>query len=209
MTARHLRQLFLAVGLILLGLTGNAWLASQGEKALLNFPLLHEDRAANALLTLFVASFLLALVSGVGWLHARRYGASWHDQIPTVWLEGVNTASWEGKVYQAIIFTIFVLVPLTAMLHLVDVLRDAQLCIQDTKTQLVVTKALLQGMPDAGGKQIRVMWTVPDSGCTGGIQVYPAWELFVLAGLIIASFVIAGAFLLKLFGVGQTQTSLG
>jgi hypothetical protein len=209
MTAKHLRQMFLAVGLILLGLTGNAWLASQGEKALLNFPLLHEDRAANALLTLFVASFLLALVSGVGWVHARRYGASWHARIPTVWLEGVNTASWEGTLYQVIIFTVFVLVPFAAMLHLVDILRNAQLCVLDTKTQLSVTKALLQGMPDPGGKQIRVMWTVPDSGCTGGIQVYPAWEFFVLAGLVIVALVIAAAFLLKLLGFGRTQTSLG
>jgi hypothetical protein len=46
------------------------------------------------------ASFALSL-------HARRHGTTWHERVPVVWLEGLNTFAWEGKLFQAVVLLVF------------------------------------------------------------------------------------------------------
>jgi hypothetical protein len=202
MTPAHLSKVFAACGLILLGLTANAYLATQGEKALLNIPLLHEDRAANAFLTLFVASGLLIATSCVGWLHAIRTGDKWYERVPTVWLEGLATASWDGRLYQIVVVALFVGIPIVAMVHLIDVLRIGQLCTLDTNTHVPVSVGWLHGIPNSGDQQIRLLATFPADGrCTGGIQVFPRWEFLLLGILFLVSFACAVIFLLRVAGI--------
>jgi hypothetical protein len=202
MTPVHLTKLFTAAGLILLGLTANAWLASQGERALLNIPLLHQDRAANAFLTIFVASGVLIVTSGVGWLYALRNGDTWHRRIPTVWLKGLNTTSWDGRLYQILVLGLFIGIPIAAMVHLVDVLRDGELCILDTAAHVPVSTGWLHGIPAAGDQQIRLLATFPADGhCTGGIQVFPGWEFLLLGTLLLLAFAFAAVHLLQIAGI--------
>jgi hypothetical protein len=176
MTRAHLSKLFAAAGIILFGLTANAWLASQGGNALLNIPLLHEDRAANAFLTLFVAGLLLIGTSSIGFLYAQRADGAWHARVSPVWLKGLNTASWEGRAYQIVILVLFVGIPIAAMIHLVDILREAQLCVLGTSMHTPVSAGWLRGIAGAGDRQIRLIMTVPP------ITTAPMEYRFFLAG---------------------------
>src|SRR6267142_2325616 len=39
-----------------------------------------------------IASFVLLL-------HAYRHGNRWHNRVPVVWLEGLDTSIWDGKMF--------------------------------------------------------------------------------------------------------------
>jgi hypothetical protein len=204
MTQVHLSKLFTALGLVLLALVANAWLGSQGEKALFNIPLLHEDRAANAFLTLFVTSTLLIANSFLGRLYATRAVGAWHARVPTVWLKRLNTASWDGQLYQFVVLVLFVGVPIAAVVHLIDVLQVAQLCVLGATNEHSSFSWLGSGIPNAGGRQIRLMQTVPDkAACSGGIEVYPSWEFLLLGMLILLSLAFAVSFLLRVGGASK------
>ncbi|TIS03501.1 MAG: hypothetical protein E5X13_05645, partial [Mesorhizobium sp.] len=62
-----------------------------------------------------VGSGLFLVASIALLIHARRYGNQWHSRIPVIWLEGLDTAAWEAKVFQICILLIFVACHLPAL----------------------------------------------------------------------------------------------
>jgi len=117
MNQSHLVKLFTALGLILLIISLNTWLAVQGGERVFSISLVSNDKAGAAFFGLMLCSVLLLLVGMVGLLHARRYGQKWHSRIPIVWLEGLDTSKTEAKVFQILIVVLFFLVPIGAMVH--------------------------------------------------------------------------------------------
>lgn len=203
MSQTHLTKLFSAFGILLLVILLNSWLATQGANAILKLPLLHEERPATAFLALGLGSVLLTLTALVGSLHARRHGADWHSRIPCVWLEDLETATWEGSLYQAVIGILFVALPLLSFWHFAGVVWKSWLCELDTAaTPLGVSQAWLHGIP-AAVDQIRLVDGLrsikqPNGSfvptCTGGIQVFPGWEFVLLMVMVAASAVSSLAF---------------
>jgi hypothetical protein len=55
---------------------------------------------APAMNGILLCSFLLLLLSIVGIIYARRKGTMWHERMPIVGFESINTGSLEGKLYQ-------------------------------------------------------------------------------------------------------------
>jgi len=57
---------------------------------------------------------------------------NWHQRIPVVWLENLDTATLSGKLYQAFFIFAFLLIPTAGLIHFLDkvssinVLRDGQ-----------------------------------------------------------------------------------
>jgi hypothetical protein len=74
MNQSHLVKLFTALGLILLIISVNTWLAVQGGEKILSVSLISNEKAGAAFFGLMLCSVLLLLVAAVGLLHARRYG---------------------------------------------------------------------------------------------------------------------------------------
>lgn len=77
---------------------------------------------------LFCLSLLLAI------LHARRHGTRWHSRIPVVMLDGLNTSSWEGKVFQILVAFILVVIPTIAITHCLRVANEGYICEQAANT---------------------------------------------------------------------------
>jgi hypothetical protein len=73
----------------------------------------------------FVASCALAL-------HAIRHGRSWHDRIPVVWPEGLDTSAWEGGIFQAVVLVLFLAVPATGIALCIAEAEKGDICEQDT-----------------------------------------------------------------------------
>jgi hypothetical protein len=59
-----------------------------------------------------IGSVLFLVASVALSLHAHRYGRSWHERVPVLWLEGLNTSSWEGRLFQAVVMILFLALPL-------------------------------------------------------------------------------------------------
>lgn len=207
MTQSHLGKLFGAFGFILLVITVNTWLASQGAKAILKIPLLHEERPSMAFLALILGSVMLTVTSTIGFLHAKRHGTSWHDRIPAVWLENLNTSMIEARWYQAVVLLLLVGVPVASGFHFIGIVADAKLCESGSKVLTPVLDAWLSGIPKATD-QIRLVdgLTVVEQAngvmewkCVGGIQVFPGWEFLIVGAALAVSIAMTVAFLTAIF----------
>jgi hypothetical protein len=203
MSQAHLTKLFAVFGLILLIVVVNSWLATQGAKAILKIPLLHEERRATAFLALAIGSVMLIITALAGLLHAKRYGERWHARVPSVWLEGLSTQSTEGQLYQAAILLLFIGLPLASFFHFIGIVWEGHLCVLNAPEQpLPVSAAWLSGIPNATD-QIRLvdsLTTVQQPNgvtrlCKGGIEVFPGWEFFLLALFIAGALVVSVSFL--------------
>jgi hypothetical protein len=214
MSQANLTKLFSFFGLILLIIVINSWLATQGAKAILKIPLLHEERRAAAFLALAIGSTMLIVTALAGLLHAKRYGGRWHARVPIVWLEGLITQSIEGQVYQGVILFLFIGLPLLSFFHFVGIVWKGHLCVLNAPEQpLPVSAAWLLGIPNATD-QIRLVDgltsvqqpTGATPLCKGGIEVFPGWEFFLLALFIAVALGISVLFLYTVM-VGPERSS--
>jgi hypothetical protein len=203
MSQANLTKLFTVFGLISLIVLMNSWLATQGAKAILKIPLLHEERRATAFLALAIGSTMLIITALAGLLHAKRYGERWHARVPSVWLEGLITQSTEGQVYQGAILFLFIGLPLLSFFHFIGIVWKGHLCVLNAPEQpLPVSAAWLTGIPNAKD-QIRLVDgltsvqqpTGATPLCKGGIEVFPGWEFFLLALFIAVALGISVSFL--------------
>jgi hypothetical protein len=201
MTRAHLNKLFGALGLILVVISVNTWLASQGVSPILSIPLLSQERPAMAFLGLALVNLLLGLVAAVGLLHARRYGDTWSSRTPVVWLDGLDVSSVEGRLFQAAVLVIFILVPIASALHFADIVWTSKLCELGSKTAPVfVSQSWFSGIEGATN-QIRLVADLGQNGeCNHGIQVFPPWEFLFVAALMVFQLVCSALFALTLTG---------
>jgi hypothetical protein len=202
---------FGTVGIVI---AANTWLSSQGGKAIFSIALIVEGRPAIVFIGLIVVGFLLCLTAGLGWLYSFRFGSAWHERIPQTWLEGIETAAVESKFYQGGIFLVFIVFPLGALLHFVDVLGSSKICVLSEEAQpLLVSSTWWQGIPGATN-QIRLVENltpvtdakgVIHNRCENGIQVYPPIEFFVVLFVDILAGILSFCFFFSLFHRGRSR----
>jgi len=207
MTRGHLGKIFGAVGLVLLIICLNTWLASQGGKAVLSISLIHDERPAMAFFGLIICSLLLIFVCAIGLIYSSRFGSRWHDRVPTIWLSGLDTATWEGKIFQATILLLVIVLPTLALWHFADIVATSTLCELGTNRAQSVSSAWWTGIADAK-EQIRLVSSLTTMQqadghavqvCANGIEVFPGWE-FALVGFLVVGAAISGvAFVGSLF----------
>jgi hypothetical protein len=202
MTQAHLSKLFGAVGLVLLVVAVNTWLASQGANPILSIPLLSRERPAMAFLGLALVSLLLGLTCSVGLLHARRYGNGWASRSPVVWLDGLNVASPEGTAFQAAVLFLFIAVPVAAAIHFADIVWTSKLCVLGSKdAPVLVSQSWFSGF-EGTSKQIRLVADLGENEeCNNGIQVFPPWEFLFVAALAVCALSYATLFMLTVVGL--------
>ena len=194
----HLAKLFGGCGIVLVAVSLNTLLASQGGSALLKLPLIHDERAPMSLFALMIGSVLLILTSAAGCIYAGRSPGRWHERIPVVWLEGLDTKKVEGQLYQLAIVAIYLVLPVVCVLHFIDVVWHSKLCVLgSTAPPIMVSDSWFDGIPGAANQIRLVEDLLPNGACGKGIEVYPGWE-FVLVGIAIAlSFATTIGFLLR------------
>ena len=132
MTRDHYGKIWKFVGAILLYYALNTWIVTQGGNEVFGAKLVSADRAPASVIGIFICSILLVLVCLLGRSYARAAGEAWHDRIPVLALDGLDTGSREGKWYQRAVLFCFTILPAAAILHFWDLVRDAEVVSTNT-----------------------------------------------------------------------------
>lgn len=194
MTKRHLEKLFQTFGLVTLAIALNVLIVGQGGKALLDTPLLGDGHASQAFFGIVLVSSLLVLMSLVGALHAVRHGTAWHDRLPVVWLEDLDTRRWDGKLFQLVMIALLVVGPAVALFKFQDTVETGHLCVLGSTVDFSVIDKWREGFPGER-EQVRLVDELVGHGsdpatCGRGIQVFPPGEftgLFLLPKVALAA----------------------
>jgi hypothetical protein len=199
MKQSQLTTLFTGLGIILLVVTLNTWLASQAGRAILNVPLIHDERPAMAFFGLMMCSVLFFLTCLVGFIYAHRSLGCWHERIPPVWLKRLDTKAAESKVFLMVILVIFVGVPFGGLMHFIDIVWNSKLCVLNSKAEpVMVSQGWFFGILNADN-QIRLVENLTNGKCDKGVQVFPGWEFSLVWVAVVLSGVMAILFLVEIF----------
>ena len=117
--------------------------------------------------------FLLASVPFL--LHVRRHGERWHSRIPVVWLEGLNTAAWEGKAFQICVMLLLVCVPAAGIARCMQVAELGDICEQNTANVYKGKETNLFAAPSSKqSNQMRLRKAGSGNDpCTTGVELFP------------------------------------
>lgn len=117
--------------------------------------------------------FLVASIALL--LHARRYGNQWHSRVPVIWLEGLDTAAWEAKVFQVCILLIFVVMPFAGIVRCMAEAESGDICEQDTTNFYNGSETTLLWAPTAKeGNQMRLRKAgAGEAPCKSGVELFP------------------------------------
>lgn len=126
MNQSHLQKLWAFVGTLLVYYSVNTWIASQGGKPILDIGLIEEGPVAGPVVALPICAVLLILLARIGSAYARlSTSANWHERLPVVFLEGIDTSTRQGKQFQAASLVTFVVVPCAAVIHFIAKISGA------------------------------------------------------------------------------------
>src|SRR5258708_30453286 len=78
---------------------------------------LSDNKPAIGYFGAIVGGVLFLIASFVLLLHAYRHGNRWHDRVPVVWLEGLDTNVWDGKAFQIIVLLLFLGIPAAGLVR--------------------------------------------------------------------------------------------
>lgn len=126
MSFEQLSKLWTTLGLTGLFFTLNSWLATQGGAAIFGTKLLTSGRVPIALAAVPICSVLLSLTAVIGTIYARRIKGAWHARIPIVGFEKIDTASSEGRCYQASMICGVIIIPFFVLFHFLLIIADAR-----------------------------------------------------------------------------------
>lgn len=156
----------------------------------------------ESLFGLFVASALLGVLALIGAAHARAVGRTdWAGRMPVVWLEGLDTRSRSGRVWQALFLTAFVLFPVASLVKFFMRFAKARVIDHDTPGA-TFSPFCLWSCPLGDGKRF-----VVGDGLTAGnlaaktaaghvvdfcpvLEPLAIWALLACAGVAVAVFLV-------------------
>lgn len=165
MTPQQLGKVWTVLGALLAYYAVNSWIVSQGGNEIFGAKLVLSSRVPAAMMAIPICSVLLILTSWIGWLYARRTGNHWHERIPIVGFENLQTKSGEGRVYQGGMLALFSLLPALAFIHFWWVFAAA-----DVVTKADQTKQITSNM---WSWSALTSWSDPARICTDYIPSSP------------------------------------
>jgi hypothetical protein len=165
---------------------------------------LPDNKPAIGYFGAIVGSGLFLIASFALFLHARRHGDRWHNRIPVVWLEGLDTGVWDGKLFQIIVLVLLLGLPAAGIILCIGEAESGDICELDTNHFYEGSETTLLWPPRAlEGHQMRLRregaGTEP---CKSGIEIFPSFGTpFLVYGLPFLSFCMAlAAFAMILLG---------
>lgn len=131
-----------------------------------------------AYVAVFVGSALLCAALAIMLLFAKRHGRAWHERIPVVLLDGLNTASLEGRLFQLAVVFVLVTMPLYGIGRSMIVANRGVVCEQTEKNEAAIHYQggdwRLINLP-AASNQLRLMRSETPPGTCGGSGVEIGW----------------------------------
>ncbi|WP_294536614.1 hypothetical protein [uncultured Rhodoblastus sp.] len=138
---------------------------------------LPDNRPAIGYFGAIVGSGLFLIASFTLFLHARRHGDRWHNRVPVLWLEGLDTFAWEAKFFQVVVIILFLALPAAAIVLCIAEAERGDICELDTNHFYNGSDKTLFWPPRSiEGHQMRLRRE--GSGnlpCTSGIEIFPSF----------------------------------
>jgi len=127
-------------------------------------------------------------------LHSYRHGDRWHNRVPVVWLEGLDTGVWDGKVFQVIVLALFLGLPAAGIVLCIGEAEIGDICELGTTNFYKGSETTLLLPPQAEkGHQMRLRREgAGNEECKSGIEIFPRFGTpFLVYGLPCLSFCMA------------------
>lgn len=183
MTRAQLSKVWFAISALLLYYSLNSWIVAQGGNEIFGAKLIVSNKVPAVMVAIPVCAILLFVSSLVGRVLALRGGQRWHERIPVVGFDKIETGSREGRVYQGTMLVLFSFVPILAITYFWSVFTAAKVMRNDG------SKTLLHSVWDWTG-----LYTLNDPArictdfntdlrdpCLGNASVLPGLEPIIFA----------------------------
>ena len=155
---------------------------------------LSDNKPAIGYFGAIVGGGLFLIASFVLLLHACRHGDRWHNRVPVVWLEGLDTGIWDGKVFQIIVLILFLGIPAAGIILCIEEAEIGDICELGTTNFYKGSETTLLSPPRAEkGHQMRLRREgAGNEECKFGIEILPKFGTpFLVYGLPLLSFCMA------------------
>ncbi|WP_037390200.1 hypothetical protein [Sinorhizobium americanum] len=186
MTSDHLATLWKWISLACFGYVASSVLTLQGATDIFGTSLIAREDHGLAVVAYFavvVGGALMCVAFAIAITYARRHGTAWHNRVPVIMLDGLQTASVEGKLFQAAVIFVLVVLPLYGLGHCMRVANNGDICVQDTSPPVVHRGGNwdLLAIPRAEGQMRLLSSGLQDQEeCRGGVEI--SWYTPVLFG---------------------------
>ncbi len=140
MTPQQIGKFWTTLSVVLTYYAINSWIVTQGGNEVFGTKLVVSGRVPAALIAIPVCTILLIVASLVGWAYARRSTKPhWHGRIPIVGFDDIETGKFEGRIYQASMLVLLVLVPVVSLVHFWLIVLRARIVTTQEPAQTVAS----------------------------------------------------------------------
>jgi hypothetical protein len=183
MTPQQIGKVWTVISAFLLYYALNTWIVTQGGNEIFGAKLIVGHRIPAAMMGIPICSVLLVMSSLVGKIHAERTGPRWHDRIPVLGFDSINTGSGEGKLYQAAVIVLFSVLPAASLIHFWRLFANARVVTTKNPPQPIDSiwnwSALVKF--DDPARICTDYNEIPNSSCEGNITILPGLEPTIFA----------------------------
>jgi hypothetical protein len=172
----------------------NSWIVAQGGNEVFGAKLIVSQRVPAAMLAILICSILAIASSAIGRLYARRGGRCWHERIPVVGFDQIDTGSIEGRVYQGAMLALLSVLPFAAMVYFWHSFATAKIMLNDGSKQLISLWSLEWLWKGSINDPARICTDFNKDAldpCTGSATILPGVEPVFFASLTLVAFTIA------------------
>lgn len=192
MNQTQLSKIWLVIGGVLTYYALNTWIVGQGGNEIFGTKLIASQRVPAAVVAIPVCATLLTVASLVGRLYAVRGGERWHERVPVVGFDTLDTSQPEAKAYQAGMLFMFSLLPIAALVHFWRVFLLADVMLNDGSNRLLGSIWDWQPTLKSLNDPARICTAInagPPPSCVDGVTVLPGLEpwVFVLFTTVAAA----------------------
>jgi hypothetical protein len=155
---------------------------------------LPDNKPAIGYFGAMVGSGLFLIASSALFLHAWRFGSHWHNRVPVVWLEELDTSVWDGKLFQIVVLVLFLGLPAAGIVLCISEAESGDICELDKSHFYKGSETTLLSPPHAlEGHQMRLRREgAGEEPCKTGIEIFPTFGTpFLAYGLPFLSFCMA------------------
>lgn len=192
MTPQQIGKVWAVISAFLLYYALNTWIVTQGGNEIFGAKLIVGPRIPAAMMGIPICSVLLIMSSLVAKTYAERTGPRWHDRIPLLGFDSINTGSREGKLYQGAIITLLSILPALSLIHFWRLFANAHVVTTKNPTQKIDSIWSWSGLSqfdDPARICTDYNETAEKISCEGNITILPGLEPTVFAVLTAAAIV--------------------
>ena len=193
MTQVQLSKIWSVLSVALLYYALNSWIVAQGGNEVFGAKLVLSQRVPAAMIAIVVCSVLAIACSAIGLLYARRGGKRWHERIPVVGFEEIQTATTEGRTYQRSMLALLSGLPFISLIYFWHSFLTANVMWNDGSKKPIGLWSLDWLWNGKFSDPARILTDFTEGAtdpCTGSATVLPGVEPTFLACLTLAAFVL-------------------